>query len=287
MDIFFVVVLGVCIVLMKTRETVTGTMGIGALAVGYFVATLAGLRDLDEAWKLSWTGIKSSFGESWQYSKWAVLGVAISAVHGHGIIYVISFLSGLEAVAEISAARLLLMPLGLFLTSGGRIILAKGAVLLNTRGADAFKKFILGFTLVLVSMWAGYVGLLAVFYEMLVGRMLGENYSTIRVFVVLWSIIFFFVCCRTAIALGLTVCRELKASAKYDLIASVVTLSSCFGLGTLWGLKGALASLILGEFTYCVLFTGKFVRVVRQLKSAEGEAGNERAQALSAPEEAL
>jgi O-antigen/teichoic acid export membrane protein len=208
-------------------------------------------------------------------------------LHDYGIIYVISLQSGLEAVAEISAARLLLMPLGLVLTSGGRIILAKGAVLLNTRGADAFKTFILGFTCILVAMWAGYVGLLAVFYKMLVGRILGEHYSDIGVFVVLWSINFFFVCCRTAIALGLTVCKELKASAKYDLVVLVVTLSSCFALSALWGIQGALAALILGELTYCVLFTGKFVRVVRQLKSAERETEDEAMQALAAPEEAV
>jgi len=252
MDAIFLLVVGIGIVLISNIDMVTSSTALVVLGIGYLLsATYSEIRSRDKKkWCLAW--IREAFSETWEYSRWALVGVTSDIFKNRGYIYIVTAMLGLEVIAEVSAARLLLMPIGLLIGSSGRITLAKGAEIYNTKGLDKFRKFFAGITILLVFVWGGYSIVLFLFSEPIMS-ILGQKYMKSQGYLVVWGIFFFFLALRFPISNTLYIFKEFKAQARIDIICAAVTVIGCLILTNHFGGYGTILSLALGEFTMILI----------------------------------
>jgi len=116
-------------------------------------------------WRFPPPSISKSFGENWLFGKWALLGVCVTHAQSYSYLYLLGIFSGSVAVADVSAARLLLMPLMLLQVGWGKIAIPHGSRLREEGQAHRFfKEQVLSSLLFLVAV-AAYVALLLALSE--------------------------------------------------------------------------------------------------------------------------
>jgi O-antigen/teichoic acid export membrane protein len=275
MDVIFVlsVVLGLGI--LVGLKKVTGSISIGILGIGYFLPSLFGYVYAGDMYVLDWGSMKGAIRETWAYSKWAIISVSSYMLQNRGYIYILSAALGLQELADISAARLFFMPLGLIIDSSGKMILAKGAEVLNVEGLRRFKKFVLSITGFLMLLGALYGGLLWFIHPVLITSVLGDKYANLSEFIFLWGIYFFIYSLRFPINSSLMVCGEFKALAGYDVLGAILTCATCLILvGVIKG-SGAIMALAMGELVLLSLNAPKLLGYFKK-KRREMRAAGER-----------
>lgn len=107
--------------------------------------------------------MKQSYTENWKYGKWALLGVIVTHIQSYSYLYLVGALIGSIAVAEVSASKLLLMPLALLQGSWGKVAIPNGARL---RESNRIKRFFMqqvAVSAVMVIIIALYVSLVSTF----------------------------------------------------------------------------------------------------------------------------
>lgn len=251
MDMLFIFCVAIGLWILIAFHNINSSSSITVLGVGYFFSAIFEYFYARDVYILNWQSIKKAFTETWQYGSWSLISVSTYMLQSRGYIYIISASLGLNELADISAARLFLMPLGLVIQSSNKIILAKGGEVLNVSrdGISRFKKFILLMTCFLVFVWIMYVLFLWLTHKFLVTYALGEKYSNLEGFILLWVIFFFVETLRFPLNRALMVCKDFKVLANYDIISAIITTVACFILtGAIRG-SGAIIALIAGELT--------------------------------------
>jgi O-antigen/teichoic acid export membrane protein len=265
MDALFVFFIAVGFFMLIVFHRVTSSSSITTLGIGYFLAAIFGIYYVSDVYNFNWKSIKNSFIETWHYSRWALVGVTSAIFQTRAYIYIVSASLGLEKIAEISAARLSLMPIGFFVASSGRIILAKGAEIINIKGVSRFNKFILTISCFLIFVWISYVFGLWSFIDYLIS-FIGDKYSNIKVFALLWGIFFLIHSLRYPVTNALSVCKEFKSLAKYDVISAIITIATCLILTKTLEGHGAIISLIVGELAMLLLATSRLKLFLNRTK---------------------
>ena len=97
-------------------------MGLSSFLIGIFFINR-------NKWDFSRSDIKSSYSENWRYGKWALLGVTVTHIQTYSYLYLLGIIVSSVAVADVSAARLLLMPLVLAQEGWSKVILPHGSKL--------------------------------------------------------------------------------------------------------------------------------------------------------------
>lgn len=263
MDAFFVVLIALGVLTLIVFQHVTSSLSISILGSGYFTAAVLGLLYSKDSYKINWKSIRDAFSETWSYSCWALVGVTSDIFKNQGYIYIVSAMLGLDRIAEISAARLFLMPIGLLVASSGKIILAKGSDILNATGVDRFKKFVFLISLFLLLVWLSYSLGLFVLLDYLIS-FLGGKYGNIHYLILLWGGFFLIYSLRYSITTALVACAEFKKLAKYDVISAIITVTSCLILTQLLGGYGTIASLIVGELSILLFALSRLLSFLEQ-----------------------
>lgn len=252
MDVLFMLFIAAGISILILSDRVTGSTSIAMLGAGYFVAAVFEYVYAGESYSARWEGIKESFRETWQYSRWALVGVTSDIFKNRGYIYIVTLTLGLAEIADISAARLFLMPIGLVVASSAKFILAKGAEVFHADGPARLKKIIGAILLGSLAFWAAYVSGLAGGLDTLTS-FLGAKYRNIHGLVYLWGAYFLVYSIRYQVTNALTVCREFKALANYSVLSGIVTVGACLVLTHTHKGMGTIASLIAGELAMLLL----------------------------------
>ncbi len=263
MDALFVIFVALGISILIVFHKVTCSYSITILGAGYFIAAIFGISYAQDTYIINWKSIVHSFRETWRYSRWALIGVTSNIFMNRGYIYIVSASLGLEKIAEISLARLLLRPVGLFLSSSGNITLAKGAEVLNIKGLARFKMLIMVISCFLVLVCISYLFGLWILYDYLIS-FLGEKYGSIQGFLFLWGIFFLVHSLRYPITNALVVCKEFKALAKYDVMSAIITIASCLILTKTFEGYGTIISLIVGELVMLLFASSRLLVFLKQ-----------------------
>ena len=140
MDSVFVVSILSGIVLIGFRGSLSGAKAIFLIGIFYLIVGILGQILSKQHYQYNRIWIKNAFRETWKYSRWALLGGISTNLRGYGYVYIISLTLNLEHTANLSAARLLLMPFGVLINSSQRIFLTTAARILNDRGRDKFHR---------------------------------------------------------------------------------------------------------------------------------------------------
>ena len=268
MDVIYSAVVMIIILMFLWINMINCTTAIFALFVGYIFSTIIGYVSFDFKFRFSIESIKKSLAETFVYSKWAILGVIAGTLQNRGYIYIVSSMLSLNDTADIAAARLLMMPVGLIETSSIKIVVSKGADILARSTLKKFKKFILLMTIFLISVCLSYSLFLFVFYRPVVS-LLGEKYQNILFMVVLWSIFFVFNTVRFPIKNSLILFKEFRIVTINDVICGILTLLCCFVMTKYYGKVGALLSQISGEILLMTLSLFQYFIVLKKYEKSE------------------
>ena len=206
--------------------------------------------------------IKESYLENWQYGRWSLLGVIVTHLQQYSYIYLLGTLIGSTAVAEVSASRLLMMPL-LFIQAGwAKLAVPHGSRLREGGRANLFFKRLVFVALAFSTCIAVYVGLLFGFSDLLRRFLFSDKYSNFEEYILYWGIVFIAGFITSNASFGLQAMKKFDVIAKMNLITMTMTVGCCYIFIQRYGIKGGLIGLILGSVGLGVLLWIAFFKEV-------------------------
>jgi O-antigen/teichoic acid export membrane protein len=230
----------VALVLFEIRSSIIFLfMGISGLLVSV-------LFTRKRNWRYHIQSIREGYRENWQYGKWALLGVLVTHAQNYSYLYLLGAMLGSAAVADVSAARLLLMPLALAEMGWGKVVIPHGSKLREQNQLNTFfKNQVLAsvvFTLGIVT----YVVLLLTFFDVLKSSLLSNKYADSRDYILLWGAIFIVRIITLNASYGLQVIKKFDTIAKANFITMLIGVGCTYFLIKWYGIEGGLTALIIG-----------------------------------------
>ncbi len=210
----------------------------GLLVVLYF--------NRKSAWKYEYQVIKDSYRENWQYGKWSLLGVLVTHIQNYSYLYLIGLFLGSTAVADVSASRLLMMPLLLAQSGWSKIIMPHGSKLREKRENSRFFKLQLLATIVFMVVTFIYFIVLMLLSDS-IKIYFSEKYGNVFDYLVFWGIIFVLNFIYLNASYGLQVIKKFDIISKVNFLTMLITLACTYLLIQQKGILGGLLGLIIGD----------------------------------------
>lgn len=215
-------------------------MGLSSFMVGIFFINM-------NKWNFSHSDIKSSYSENWKYGKWALFGVTVTHIQTYSYLYLLGIIVSTAAVADVSAARLLLMPLVLAQEGWSKVILPHGSKLRETdRLPRLFKEQVIvsiAFVVIVMSL----VFVLIIFKPVLLNIILSAKYANSFDYIFFWGAIFAMGFITLNASFGLQVLKSFELISKINFITMLVTVLLAYFLINSNGIKGGLFALLIGQ----------------------------------------
>ena len=211
-------------------------------------------------WSFPPPSVSKSYRENWKFGKWSLLGVCVSHAQSYSYLYLLGILSGSVAVADVSAARLLLMPMMLLQVGWGKIAVPHGSRLREEGRIHLFFKQQVRASIVFILLVAVYVGLLMFFSEPLKGILLSDKYANSMKYILAWGVVFAVGFLAVNANYGLQVLMEFNVIAQWSFFVMLVTVGSSYFLIRAYGIGGGLAAMILGETLMAIVLWYRFAR---------------------------
>jgi O-antigen/teichoic acid export membrane protein len=178
---------------------------------------------------------------------WAVLGAAVHWSFSQGYTYLVAALLDVRAVAAIAATRLLLMPVNLLssgVTQAVYPLLSRWHEEIGLREVLSRLLWIVAVLLGLGLLYAGGVWLLRDWlFEVVLKKTINEHDQLL----LLWSGVFMVMLVRDQIGSMLVVRSKLRSLSQFTTVCSVLALLAIWLAVPIWGAKGAVASILIGE----------------------------------------
>lgn len=215
-------------------------MGLSSFLVGIFFIRR-------NKWKFSRSEIKSGYSENWKYGKWALLGVTVTHIQNYSYLYLLGIIVSTAAVADVSAARLLLMPLILLQEGWSKVILPHGSKLREeNRLPRLFKEqFAISIAFVIVVIFL--VLALIFFKPFLLNIILSAKYENSFDYIFYWGAIFLMGFISLNASFGLQVMKSFELISKINFVTMIVTLLFAYFLIYSNGIIGGLIALLIGQ----------------------------------------
>lgn len=213
-------------------------------------------------WRYNHHFVKESFRENWQYGKWSLVGVAITHVQSYSYLYLLGLFVGSVAVADVSASRLLMMPLILLQAGWAKIILPYGSRLREkNRNQEFFKKQV-WMSVIFTAATLLFVSALFLGSDLIKQFLFSEKYATAFNYLGLWSAVFVIRFLNMNASYGLQVLKKFDIISKANFITMLTTLICAYFFIRSNGIAGGLIALIIGEAFLAVLLWAFFTKEV-------------------------
>lgn len=219
------------------------------LAIANGVASAAFSSTL---WQTAGQGVKrdqylADINLLWSLSRWAVIGSVVGWLGNNSYLYFSGAIAGVAALADLNAARLLLMPIvivGMAWTTLARP--AMGYMIANSE-VRKIRLFVLKSTLVMETFNLAYLGALFVAFPWLIAYVFGEKYGDISNLVLLWGCYFAVNTARNVGTILLVTYGVFRELFWQSVLSLIILLVATLSLTPLFGVAGALAAMILVE----------------------------------------
>ena len=230
-------------------------MGTSSLIVGLIFSRGRG-------WHYNREHIRESYHENWIYGRWALLAGLVTYIQNYSYLYLLGALMGSIAVAEVSAARLLITPLILFRAGWGRVVTPRGSKFREKDQLDRFFKEQVVVTIVYVFVVALYAILLLSCSGLLQKLIFTQKYLDSFKYFPYWVVINAIGFISINGAYGLEVTKNFKIMSKLNFVTMLVTLGSAYVLISAYGIIGGLMALIIGALISAVVLWYFFAKSV-------------------------
>ena len=210
--------------------------------------------------------IKESYLENWQISKWSLIGITVTQLQGYSYLYVIGGLLGSNAVADVSASRLLLLPVGLITNGWGNVIRPYGAKL---REQNQLKKFFKNLVLAGISFPIIILIVSIVLYYssgILLKMVFTKDYQTVFDYLFYWAVLSSVGFLRANASYGLQVVKKFKSLALFNGVTMIITITLAFILTNQFQIKGALIASLCGEVLFATILWCNLYKAIYNTK---------------------
>jgi O-antigen/teichoic acid export membrane protein len=178
---------------------------------------------------------------------WSAVGGISNWLYGSASNYILAGVMSLKAVADVNAARLLLMPIVL-LTIGVQSVLNPTAALWHAEvGMRRMTRRLLAFTAGIVVIDLLYVVVLYVSRDWLTGTLLHKQITNRDELLILWTAVVLIMALRDGVGYALFAAGRLKALAQQGWLCAAVGLSVAWFGYRWWGTATGLVSQLTGE----------------------------------------
>lgn len=198
-------------------------------------------------WRYQPDSIRKGYRENWVFGRWALIGVCVTHVQKYSYLYFLGAMLGSIAVADVSAARLLLMPLIFAQIGWSKVVIPHGSKLREEGRMDRFFKEQIVACLVFLAAIALYVSLLLVFSAPIQKLLLSEKYSESFHYIPFWGLVFAVGFVGVNASYGLQVAKDFRIISVASALILPVTVGASYLLIRERGIAGSLEALILGE----------------------------------------
>jgi len=249
--VYAVVFLGV-VYLFTTASSAPAVYTITAMGVAGLFAGVIGVLLFRRriGWKFGWD--PSPLAAAWKHGKWALMGVTVSWLHNQGFLYLLSGLMGMVEVANVSASRLLFMPIPMMLVSIGSILKPRGAAWIACGEKRKLLQVTVLFTGGAVLVALMYTGLL-LFEQKTVGDLVfNKDISDMNILLPLWGAVFLMQIVRTSLSILFQIFERFRTLFYIGAVSAVASLSLGYWAIHVFGAPGSLVGLIVGEVTYVI-----------------------------------
>lgn len=211
--------------------------------------------------------IKSAFTENWFISKWSLIGISVTHLQNYAYLYVISTFLGSNATAEVSASRLLLMPLGLITIGWGNVIRPYGAKLRERNQLHKFFKNLAISSLLFPIIVTILTGVFLIFSDWLLKNIFTSDYESVFKYLILWSILTSVGFLRANASYGLQVIKKFKSLALLNVVTMAITVTLAVLLVNGYKIEGALIASIIGEAIFAVVLWYNLYNAIYKLNN--------------------
>jgi O-antigen/teichoic acid export membrane protein len=240
-------------------------MGISSFLVGIFFVNR-------NKWKFSRSEMKSSFGENWKYGKWALFGVTVTHIQTYSYLYLLGIIVSTAAVADVSAARLLLMPLILVQEGWSKVILPHGSKLREeNRLSRLFKEQVaisVAFFVIVMSL----VLVLLFFKPLLLKIILSAKYENSFNYIFYWGAIFAIGFIALNASFGLQVLKDFELISKINFVTMLITVVLAYFLIHSNGIEGGLIALLIGQTVSSIILWYYYIKATFLKKQLTNDA---------------
>ena len=223
-------------------------------------------------WNFSHREIKSSYSENWKYGKWSLIGVTVTHIQTYSYLYLLAILVSSVAVADVSAARLLLMPLILAQAGWKKVILPHGSKLREkNRLPRLFKEQVI-VSLAYMVIVTSFVFVLIFLEPVLLKIILSNKYANSFDYIFYWGAIFSMGFISLNANLGLQVLKKFEVISKVNSFTMLVTVLLAYFLIYSNGIKGGLIALLIGQTISAIILWNFYTRATflkKQLTNSE------------------
>ncbi len=250
MDFVFIIAYIGSLFILNFTGIISVTWVIITLGITSLSASFAQINSIKKLSSLK--DIMKSYHENWIYGKWALVGVTTTHIHTYGYIYILGLLLGSEAVAEINASRILLMPFLLLSSGWGRISRPYGAKLRESNQMSKYFKEILFISFIFCIGILFYTLILKLFSVPLSSLLFTDSYKDVFSYIFYWAAIFMVTFFRSNASFALQVIKKFSKLATINICTMIVTLVSAYFLIIKYAITGALISNLTGEIFFAV-----------------------------------
>jgi O-antigen/teichoic acid export membrane protein len=200
-----------------------------------------------QGWQFNWQAIKENNLENWKFGKWALAGVLVTHIQHYSYLYLLGAMLGSVAVAEVSAGRLLLMPLLLAQAGWCKIAIPHGSKLREQdRLSRLFKEQIV-VSIFLVLAIALYTYVLTMSFPLIQDLFLTDKYEKSSELLWYWAAIMAMSFIALNASNGLQVLGQFRFISKVNFITMLITVGCAYTFIHSHAIKGGLTALLIGE----------------------------------------
>lgn len=249
MDLGFVAstVLGGVAVLVFDHASVTGVIALLALtnglAAAYFAAGLLWPANYRDGSPHS----NHNFRALWSLSRWALTGAIVAWLVNNGYLYFAGGLLGVAALADLNAARLLLVPVSIVAMAWVRVARPMIGRWIVAKDWRHLARFNLRSTLAMLIFAVLYLGLLMWAFPWLAQNVFGEKYQHVAELLLIWGLYFALNCARNVGTTTLISFGAYRATFWQGLGSVPILVSGCLLAIPKFGVRGALGAMIFVE----------------------------------------
>jgi len=210
----------------------------------------------NRSWKFDWAGIRESYRENWSFGRWSLLGVFVTHVQSYCNVYLTGTLLSSTAVGTVSASRLPFTPLSLIQSGWPKVVLPRGSRLREDQQLQRFiREQFLVITIVGIAIVI-YMVFLSMSSDFLKTFLFNKGYESSLDLIIFWGAINIFSFSNLTAGCVLQVTKEFRVLAKVNFITMIITLSCNYFFIRSFGIKGGLASYLLGEMLLAIALWG-------------------------------
>lgn len=209
--------------------------------------------------------IKRAYKENFEISKWALLGITVTHLQSFSYLYIIGYILGSAAVADVSASRLLLMPLGFLINGWGNVVRPYGAKLREQGRINEFFKKLVLMSLAFPVLVAIAVLLLFLFKDLLISLFFHKDYVGIYNYLIIWGVLFSVSFFAANASYGLQVVKKFKSLALLNGLTMIITIGLSFILTFNYKIYGALIASLTGSLTFAIILWVNLRTAIKKL----------------------